>query len=696
MIIYGQNGDLGTSGGGIADKDYFLGQGLTYTGQRPCFMWFRGDLYCVGYYSRPIVRHAGDSNWRIVGIRAPQLPLSVTQGAGSGGSTGACLAYITFLHKRGGVVLCESNPSNVVDVGMLTGNGRVWANVDNQTAELRVTHVRGYVSMEGSEFRAAWEAPYGVTGYAENIRTGQLTYAGSGFTNHIPPPTRFGHVWQGRMWYANNPQHPYRLWYTPPGLPQYVNPASYRDTTDRESITAIWKGRNELIVFCERNSYMVRQFGGGLDDFVLEKLDSDVGCISHFGIQEIHNKLWFPGEDGIWIYDGSFRYLMKDVNPLWASDWADNKDAFRDGFGLHDRINKVYMYVTNRAARLEFENTGLFPGTVAYVGYYGDFEPSMAGERGAPEWMLDMKDRFDSCGFYDADGELVIGSCDGKIRKQDWDNGDDDGDALQKEAIIRSGHHLFFEPGDDWESGKKLSQVWAYVESEQSAWTLYIRGGDEQVWRAELPDNEYAWWKVDVAASELVEARDITLASGRRETTTLYHVAATTHYFIPHGSTGRGFTFEFRSIAPIGLRYRGFGGMWEPGPGSTRPVIDRTRFTVTLEWSDDDGGTWSAFPLAITGPAGPSDNILVRATLAYDYGSASFPISCRFVQTDFLETVVLAGPGLVATAGLNPNPPTTEEWIFTIPSSGTVQVFAEDANGIQATSAEESLTFTAA
>lgn len=695
-LTYAQEGGLGDAGGGVVDKSYFLNQGVVYTGYRPCFVWYRGDLYVIGYYSRPVVRHAGDGTWRLCGIRPPQLELVVGPGASSGGSAGACLAYITFLHKRGGVVLAESNPSNVVDVGDLSGEGRAWSNIDNASAELRVTHVRGYVSMDGAEFRAAWEAQYGVTAYAENIRTAQLTYAGPDFTNHIPPATRFGHSWAGRMWYANSPNYPYRVWYSKPGFPQYVKPSAFRDTLDRETITAIWKGRNELIVFCDRSTYMIRQFGQGEDDFVLEKLDSDVGCISHFGIQEVHNKLWFPSEDGIWIYDGGFRYLMKEVQPLWKSDWEAHKTQFKNGFALHDRINKTYMWVTRRPTPLqEFENTGLHPGTVIYCGYYGAYEPSMAGDQPHPEWTLDMRGRFDSCGFYNEDGELVIGSCDGVIRIQDWTDDDDDGDSLQKEAIIRSGHQLFFEPGDDWEFGKKLPQVWFYVESEQSDWTVYIRGGDEQVWQSELPDNLYAWWKVTVSASEEIETRRITLADGRTETTTLRHVPATTHFFLPHGVTGRGFTFELRAIAPVGLEYRGYGGMWEPGPGSTRPVVERTNFTVDLEWSEDGGNNWYAFPLAVYGSAGPSSPILIRATLTYNYGSPAYPISCRFVETTegYEETVAIPTAPDEATAGLNPDPPNTEEWIFTIPSVSTVKVFVEDANGILGESDTETLTF---
>ena len=696
-LIYSQGGRLGDDSGGLNTPDEFEAQGVSYTDRRPCMVWFRGDLYVIGSYTRPIVRHAGDAGrWRIAGIKPPTMKLVVVPGASTGGSTGACLAAITFLHKSGGVVYAESNFSNVVDVGALTGEGRAWSNIDNVTAENRVTHVRGYVSMEGSDFRACWESPYGVTAYIENVRTIQLTYAGpEGYNHGIPPSTRFGHTWMGRMWYGHSEQFPYRVWRSEPGYPQYVDAANFLDTTDREAITAIWKGRNEFLIFGIRNAYMVRQLTDGGSDFVIEKLDSDVGCISQFGICEIHNKLWFPSEDGIWIYDGSFRYLMKEVQPFWKVDWDANKAAHLDGFAMHDRINKIYMWVTRRSPAVEIENTDLVPSTVTYCGYYGAFEPSMAGDQPHPEWTLDLKGRLDSCGFYNENGELIIGSCDGKLRIQDWTDDDDDGDTLRKTAIVRTGHKLFNETGDDWESGKKLLQLWSYVESEQSAWAIYVRGGDEQVWKSILPDNEHQGWKASVAASAKSETRKVKLWSGVERTLALEYVPQTGHFFLPQQCTGQGFTFELRAVAPVGLEYRGLGGMWGPGPSSTRLIKNYTNGAITLEWSLDNGATWTAFP-CYDNSAGPW-SLQVRATLAYAYGAAAFPIPVVFTVSstaeEYLETVVLAGPGLAAIGGTGPSPcpcpPGTDPpWTFAAlvgPFAfclGTVVVTAVDAHGV--------------
>jgi hypothetical protein len=648
-LVYAQGGGLGDANGGITTRQQFDADGAIYTGQRPCMVWFRGDLYIIGYYSRPVVRAAGDGAWRIAGIRPPQRPLVVAVGADAGGSEGLCLAYITFLHKDGLKVLAESDPSNVVNVGELGGAGRAWSQIDNVSGESRVTHVRGYASIDGAGYRMAWEAPYGITSFTENVRTARLTFGGPNYDHGIPPQTRYGHSWSGRMWYANSTAHPYRVWFSLPGFPQYVKPAAFRDTLDREPITAIWKGRNELLVFCERATYMIRQFGTGIDDFILEKLDSDVGCISHFGIAEIHNKLWFPGEDGFWIYDGGFRFVSKDILPLWATDYAANRAAFKNGFAMHDRVNKCYLYVTRRSRATEFENTGLYPGTVRYTGYYGMFEPSMGGQQTQPEWGLDMLSRYESSGFYNAEGELVVGSCDGIVRKQDWTNGNDDGDALAKPTIIRTGHHLFFEPGGDEDDGKKIHQLWVHAQSEETPWRVAIKAGDEDAWRGPAPDNVRWPWKADVEASEQLETRALRGTDGASGVYDLRYAPKTVHGFLPDSVAGRGFTFEITALSAVNLQYRGLGGLWGPGVAG-RLIQDATAFGLILLWRPAGGSEFVDFPLV-----GPVGDYEIQVIPRYRYGTEAYPIA---VTLDFAPAppgppIEIAGPdGVIVTRTL--------------------------------------------
>lgn len=559
-----------TSGGGVG-VSYFEAQGVYATSYRPLFVPYRGDLYLVGAFSRPLVRHALDRRWVLAGIKPPQKKLVVAAGTGSGGSSGGCLCYITFLQKIGDRVMAESDPSNAVDVGTLAGEGRDWSDIDTD-AERRVTHVRGYVSMNGDPYRMAWEAPLGLTALTENVPTTALVHEGPDYDHGLPPTkVRYAHACFGRMWYANSPQFPHRLWFSNAGYPQYVGRASFRDTPDREPIRGIWRGRGYLLVFCPRATYIVRD-PSGFGDFVIEKLDTDVGCLTHHGIMEIHNKVWIPAEDGVWIYDGGFKLISEEILPVWTDDYKNNEQAFLDGFAYHDRALKYYVFVTNRAARGEWENTGLLPGTVAYACYYGKYEPSIASgdPDPAPDWSLDLKDRFDSSAYYNAAGKLLIASCDGKIRSQDWTNGNDDSDSLLKPLRIRHGHLLFGLAGDSIQLGKTLTQLWAHLESELVGWRISMIGGDEQAWKQLRPDNVDLFQKYDVDPSG--ETQQITL---KDSVYTVVSAPKTVHFFAPEGVSGRGFTFEISAAEPVGFTYRGLGGLWSAGPAA-RAIVSKT------------------------------------------------------------------------------------------------------------------------
>jgi hypothetical protein len=615
--------DLVSSSGKDWDAAYWLSKGIYSTGRRPCFVNFRGDIYVAGAFSRVLVRPKVDRRMLPAGITPVRRKIAVAIGSGSGGSTATgVLAYVTLLHKEGDRVLAESDRSNIVDVGASTGLGWDWSNLPpSGTEEFRATHVRGYRSMDGADYRKAWESPLGISTFTENIRTQNLTVIGQAAgRNRVPPKgVHFMTDWGGRMFYARTAEHPYRLWWSAPGFPEYVDTENdYVDTWDRSAVTGIAKGRNELLVFAQRQAYLARQFGQEtLNDFVLVKLDSKVGCVNHFGIVEIHNRLWFPAEDGIWIYDGGFQYLMRDFRPYWVTHYKANKVAFQAGFGYDDTNSKTYVFATGRDPAVDLgEKTGLTCGTIAFVGTYEGFEPSLGGQNPAPDWTLDVYGRRNSSALYNADGDVLIGSCDGKIRKHDDTDADDDADTLQKALIIRHGHDVYRQPGDDIESGKTLTDFWAYVESEFNAWTLYLMGGDESSWNQIRPDNTWGFWKRAVAASLTTYGQVVGVVAK-----TLRAIPKTVHHFIPPRVSGRGWTVEIRATSPLGMKYRGYGGSFEPGPAYQAPEAE-TQFVLQYQI---DAGAWT--PYATTIVVTPAQTLGVRVAVT----GTIFPAAIRRV-----------------------------------------------------------------
>lgn len=533
--------------------------GIQITKRRPCIVRYRGDVYVAGCYSRPVYYPYRDPRWVPVGIAPPGMQISVAAGGATGGATGTALCYVTHQHRAGPageVLLGESNPSNVVLL-TLTGTGRAWSGLASPR-ERRVTHVAGYCSVNGSNYRRAFLLPYGPNTYSENLATADLTIQGPE-GNYLPPMgCAFIAEFAGRMWYANTSEHPYRLWYSKGGDPQSVPLANVRDTLDRDPIVGMRKVQNILVVGTRRCMYGIREAGG--DFSPMEKLDSSIGLLSHFGMLEIHNKLWFPSHDGVFLFDGAgFYFAMKDVRPYWLADRGSDERAFDASFAVDDRIGKNYFLLTNRSERPDFE--GFNPGTVAYVGNYLNFERTMGGTQEQPDWSLDCRSRFDYAAFYGLDNVLYFGSEDGKIRNEDASDGDDDGDTLGKDLMIERGCQLFGEPGDDPQQGKKLDQLWAYIESETTAWSCYVMMGDEWAGSRVQPDNSLSFWKVDVVASDLTQP----VPDPEGGTALADYIPETVHYLgSPEGVSGRGLVLRYRASSPVGLKYRGEGGIWSP------------------------------------------------------------------------------------------------------------------------------------
>jgi hypothetical protein len=444
---------------GILDLDYdtVKGWGIQATGQRPDFVWFRGDLYLVGGFSRVLVRHRLGTRWWPAGIRQPDAVTSVVEGSGSGGSPGQCLAYSTFIHKVGERLMAESNPSNVIQLADQTGLGYDWT-LQTSGAEERTTDVRCYRSMNGGPYRLAAEVPYGTGTFTENVKTNQLLQTGP--SGHYLPPfgVSFAAKAFGRMWYARTNEYPHRVWGSQPGNPQYVNITDYRDTEDREPITGMAKSRDVLLVFCLTSVYILRKHGSSGFNFTLQKIDSAVGCTSHWAIKEIHNKLWFPSPDGVWLYDGGLRYAMADVREFWKQDYEANRSEFANAFAIDDRAGKNYLLYVPRPGKPAFtagHANAADIGTVAYVGNYLNFEPSIGGQNMEPDWSMDLYNRLATCAVYSQLGEVLLCWDDAEVRLFDPNNDDDDGDTFGKELQILTGHQLFMEPDDQPPRGRR-------------------------------------------------------------------------------------------------------------------------------------------------------------------------------------------------------------------------------------------------
>jgi hypothetical protein len=88
---------------------------------------------------------------------------------------------------------------------------------------------------------------------------------------------------------------------------------------DGQQITGMKVLGQNLIIFKTRSIYIVSFTGDADAPFILQgggKANSDVGCISHFSIQEVQNGLVFLSPDGLYYFDGVNSSKMSDrINP---------------------------------------------------------------------------------------------------------------------------------------------------------------------------------------------------------------------------------------------------------------------------------------------------------------------------------------------------------------------------------------------
>lgn len=546
-----------------AAQDISLPGGVTNNNYRPCFAWYQGKTYITNQYSTALLvtEDAGVAAVYKLGMTAPDATFTPALSAQGTGITGNCIGKLTFVQKIGTYTIAESAASAASNTIALVNQGRRWApsgggNWPANPDSTRITHVRLYVSVDGNDFMLAAEVAaasfFGVATYDENTATsalGQTIDDNLGFPSEAKT-AKYCEVYHDRMWYAATSTNAYRIYFSEVGQPEAVGPLSWIDTRDGEHITGIKRFRDTLLIFTRRATYEIQGFGPS--DFVFSKISQDVGCISHWSAVNIYERLWFAATDGIYVYDGGFKLITKDVKKFYKDDYKAHAVAYENSIAENDLYWNGYKLLVDRQSG----DRGFY-----WFGNYSGFEPALGGGGDQPIWSFDLRNRNDTtlAKYYDnTNGEqLLTGSTDGYTRRENVStNFNDDGDSYNMKLTIQTGHHLMDDPGGDFEEGKSFTRLWTYVQSENNAWTLFVYGGDEEASSASTASTGNVW-QDNVAAS--AETRVI---GG----STYTYVPMTVHWHVPgKGATGRGITLKITCSSPNDFHYRGFGGNFGRG-----------------------------------------------------------------------------------------------------------------------------------
>lgn len=107
---------------------------------------------------------------------------------------------------------------------------------------------------------------------------------------------------------------------------------------------------NNLIIFKTRSIYIVSFTGDADAPFILQgggKANSDVGCVSHFSIQEVQNGLVFLSPDGLYYFDGLNSSKMSDrINPTILGF---NQTQIQNARSCVQRIKHRYLIALQEA-----------------------------------------------------------------------------------------------------------------------------------------------------------------------------------------------------------------------------------------------------------------------------------------------------------------------------------------------------------
>lgn len=515
---------------------------------RPSVVLYKGRCYIVGYFSKNLVI---TENLEVLGlgIQPPQSAPTLGQGTSSAGSVGNAIGRIAFRHRRlngngQSAIVHESSMSAPSSTLAVTGSGRNWTGLPTTSPDARVTHIAGYLSMDGGPFLEAWERDIGAASVQENVLTASLGAVGSS-RRGVPPWAKFIEKYHNRLWYAGNPDFPGRLYYSEANEPESVAATNTLDTRDGEAITGLKRAGDQLMVFCAGCTYDVQGYSGAeagaAADLNMRKVEPSIGCPSHHAIVNIHERLWFPFESGVYLYaGGEFKRIMGDITDFWRDNYRANRSAYENAIAEDDRFWQTYKLVVDDTTRSFY-----------YIGSYKDFDPREGEGQAQPDWTFDVRTRTDTAmGRLTEIGrhlpELYVGSDDGIVRQENVStNFNDDTDTNLMTMKLATKADYFEDIGGGIGHGKTADYLDVYMQAENNAWTLGLYGGEEGA--VDLADSPS--WPATVPASASVG-----------------FIPKNNHFFRPTGVSGQAIALTIEVASPNGVVFKGWGGAWREGP----------------------------------------------------------------------------------------------------------------------------------
>lgn len=526
--------------------------GVTTFTKRPCFSRYRKETVINGTFSPGVVWSETTASFRKLGFTAPAAAITIAAGSGTG-ITATCRAYLVPVEKSGTTIIGRGNPSPVSNSITLSDQGIAYSGIPATATDARTTHYEIYREDDGFPPRLDVTVTLGTTTASSNRSPTALSLetalptTTSGVTDSLargaPPYCLYNETYHDRTWYAGDPSHPQRVWFSRTGEMEAVRSTSWIDTRDGEAVTGIKRCGDQLVVFCAHCTYVIQGYSDGIDgataDLTMVKIAPDIGCISHFSIVNVGSPsggdtLFFAAQEGVYSYNGSyFKYMMRDLKADWRESYINVPTHFDDAYAAFDHHWSTY--------KLGIPDPS---GSFYYVAHLA---PVWEGAD-QPAWVYDYRGRRDySIGNLTTSTTgrqvaLHTGSADGFLRLENQDLvGQDDG--ITKSSSIRTKHYMPMGPSGGINHGVQFTNFDLYFKNENQAATLDFFAGDEYAGDTATPSK-----RIDIPAGAI---------AGK--------VASGSVYGLLDGVVGTGLTLITSWEDGVDVQWKGFGISFKPG-----------------------------------------------------------------------------------------------------------------------------------
>jgi hypothetical protein len=547
-----------------------------------------GDsLYAVGIASDNIMV---DTHLRagLLGIPRPTWVPTIATGAGTGVTADTVQMFVSAYDELTGLESGLSGASNTLSA--VANKNFTTTGIPSTAPDARVTHWRIWRSVNGGSPRLVTTRRVGTTSLTEGVGTLVLG-AAFGTSYARMPRGAVAETFHERLCIAGSAIHPDILYLSGVGYPDRYEGLSFR-TKKGEPIVGLMAVDTALLVLCPRTAYVLR--GYTESDMVMDPVPGGFGVLNGQVPKLIDGNVWGADAKGPWLFDGnSFHRMAAERATEWARLYRQFRGDYDAAIGVENQDEQTYSLWISSVVGDTFATShnipcweGVHPASVAWVAQYGGAAVQPTGGYSQPDWLFDaMARRVTAACQVALPGatrvDVLYGFSDGVVRVVDADDPYDDADDYLKAWTWRTGHTSFGDDGGDKQEGQTLASFWTHMRSPDHPWSVYVRGGYEEVCTEDVqkvpfyPDNDTVWFRDEVAAGNLDPeevASDATWVYGER-TIRVHPVAR---------CSGAGFTFEWRGVGSTTTSLRGFGGSREwGGSGDVRGAV--------LSANDDDG-----------------------------------------------------------------------------------------------------------